>query len=306
MEQRLAYQESEFKAWMSHHGKVYASVEEFAHRFKIFSENSAYIRVHNEQGHSYTLGTTKFADMTHEEFRALVSNPRPSSDPRSRSYVDLSVVAAADSIDWRTKGVVTPVKDQGSCGSCWSFSATGSIEGAYAIATGTLKSFSEQQLVDCSWAFGNAGCGGGWMDNAFQYAESTGLETESDYPYTGEDGSCSEDPSKFAVKVTSYVDVQTNSDSALAAALNVGPVSIAIEADQSAFQFYTRGIINMDDCGSNLDHGVLAVGYTADAWIVKNSWGPSWGEQGYVRLQRVPDASVGTCGVLLAPSYPLV
>jgi len=216
----------------------------------------------------------------------------------------------ADAVDWRDQGAVTPVKNQGQCGSCWSFSATGSMEGRYQIKTGNLVSLSEQQLVDCSTSQGNMGCNGGLMDYAFQYAESNPLETEAEYPYTAKDGKCHVSGGEVAVR--SFKDVTPKSASALKAAAAEGPVSIAIDAGGIAFQLYHGGIMKgggLTGCGTSLDHGVLLVGYGSengkDYWIVKNSWGASWGEKGYLRMARDDSSTdAGTCGLQLQPSYP--
>merc|ERR1711862_646427 len=202
----------------------------------------------------------------------------------------------AESIDWTTKGAVTPVKNQGQCGSCWSFSTTGGLEGAYQIASGNLVSMSEQQFVDCDHE--DSGCGGGLMDRAFSFAQGNAIATESSYPYQGVDGTCK---SSFTTAlpqgaVTGYTDVG-RSASALKSALNSHPVSVAIEADQAAFQQYTGGVIT-SGCGSQLDHGVLAVGYDGDAIKVKNSWGASWGVNGYVQM------NANQCGITQSASYP--
>jgi len=220
----------------------------------------------------------------------------------------------ATSVDWRTKGAVTPVKNQAQCGSCWAFSTTGSLEGANQIKTGKLVSLSEQQLVDCATAEGNQGCNGGLMDDAFKYIEHDGLETESDYPYTGRDGKCSADKAKEQVKVASFVDVKASSGAAFKAALDKGPVSVAIDAAGIMFQLYHGGIMKgggLFGCGTSLDHGVLAVGYGSengsDYWIVKNSWGGSWGEKGYLRMAAdYTSTDAGTCGIQLQASYPVV
>merc|ERR1711907_51900 len=186
-------------------------------------------------------------------------------------------------------------------GSCWAFSAVASMEGAYAQKTGNLKSFSEQQLVDCSKSFGNHGCQGGLMDFAFKYAESNKMEQEADYRYTARNGVCQYKVNEGVFNTVGYTDVMHNSPSQLMAASNLGVVSIAIEADKRVFQHYTGGVIDSSDCGKQLDHGVAVVGYTSDSFIVRNSWGASWGDQGYVQISN---SAENICGILSAPSYP--
>jgi len=209
---------------------------------------------------------------------------------------------------------VTPVKNQQQCGSCWAFSTTGSLEGAWQIASGKLVSLSEQQLVDCSKAEGNMGCGGGLMDNGFKYLEENAACTEESYPYLAKNGQCTASSCTVGVpkgSVTGFKDVETDDEQALMEAVSKGPVSIAIEADHQAFQFYSGGVLKKA-CGTRLDHGVLVVGYGESNgvkfWKVKNSWGESWGEQGYIELEREnsPDGKAGECGLLSQPSYPVV
>jgi C1A family cysteine protease len=211
-------------------------------------------------------------------------------------------------VDWRKKNAVTPVKNQGQCGSCWAFSTTGSVEGAWALANNTLVSLSEQQLMDCSTAQGNQGCNGGLMDNAFTWIISNGgITGESDDAYLGAAGTC---PTGAPVraKITAFKDIPVGDENSLQAAATLGPVSIAIEADQPAFQFYSGGVLDDASCGTTLDHGVLIVGFGTDSasnkpyWIVKNSWGASWGEQGYIRMVR----NKNQCGLAQSASYPVV
>ena len=217
--------------------------------------------------------------------------------------------ATATSVDWRNKGAVTPVKDKGECGGSWAFATTGSIEGAYAIVSGSLVALSEQQLLDCTngWPWGNQGCSGGTMDTSFRYIITNGgLASESHYPYTGQDGECEKsNAARHDVSIKGFNDVTPYNDTALAAAVAKGPVAVAVDADQTNFQFYKSGIYS-GPCGTALDSGVLVVGYTPDHWIVKNSWGTSWGEQGYIMMSRSVGGRLGLCGILMLPSYPVV
>jgi len=207
-----------------------------------------------------------------------------------------------DSIDWRAKGAVTPVKHQGQCGSCWAFSTTGVLEGAYFIKTGKLVSFSEQQLVDCATNAGY-GCQGGWPYLALQYAGQYGVQTEADYPYAGVRYACRYNGARATKANGSYRVIQSRSTDALKAALAEGPVSVLVQATEPAFQFYKSGVL-VNGCSAGVNHAVLAVGYkkvgSLDAFIIKNSWGTTWGEQGYMYLsssQQI-NGGLGACGVL--------
>ena len=223
-------------------------------------------------------------------------------------------------VNWVEKGAVTTPKDQCQCGSCWSFSTTGALEGAYATKYGNLVSFSEQQLVDCDNLKNGGkdhGCNGGLMDNAFSWiTKNGGLCSEKDYPYvsgtTQTSGTCQSKCSNIAnSKIVKHVDVPPKSDDAMMNALTLQPVSVAIEADQREFQLYKSGVFTTS-CGTNLDHGVLVVGYGTsngqDYYLVKNSWGTSWGDGGYIMLGRGPSYNngAGQCGVLLEASYPVL
>lgn len=317
-----------FDEWRQEFNRTYVSIEEEGHKFITWLDNWHKILKHNhESGASYTLRLNQFGDMTSQEFRDYVHGPKGSClkrKPRGETPIVLnaaasynqnkgiSVAANPTTVDWRTKNVVTPVKNQGSCGSCWAFSSTGSIECRVAIATGVLNSLSEQQLVDCSGSYGNDGCSGGLMDDAFKYVEASGgLCTEAEYPYKGVDGICTS--STCGTKydpISSYSDVKSDNEADLETAVSQGCVSVAIEADQLAFQYYSGGILDTT-CGTELDHGVLLVGYNneetdSEYWILKNSWGTSWGIQGYAYLCKDcnKNGNEGECGVNREPSYP--
>merc|ERR1712195_240829 len=305
-----------FKAFQTDHAKTYAEHQTPA-KFRVFKDNVDFINDHNKNhadSLGYTVGINQFADMTKTEYKRTMLGYNALRKPTNLVTEKLDETAAPASVDWTTKGAVTPVKNQGSCGSCWAFSTTGSIEGANFIANGNLVSLSEQQLVDCAGSFGNQGCNGGLMDDGFKYVEASGLETEASYAYKGADGTCNSakqsahDGINPGV-VTSFTDVPTNSESQLAAAVSKGPVSVAIEADQSGFQFYKSGVFS-GTCGTQLDHGVLAVGFGTSGgsayWKVKNSWGASWGDAGYIQMAKDIGSSSGQCGIASQPSYPIV
>jgi len=260
--------------------------------------------------HSYTLGLNAYADLTNAEFRLRMNGLRINA---TRSPVsERTILGLPTAVDWRKEGYVTPVKDQAQCGSCWAFSTTGSVEGQHFKATGKLVSLSEQNLVDCSDYEGNMGCFGGLMDNSFKYIiDNQGIATEDSYPYTGHDGFgiCHFSGKTVGATISSFKDVTKGSESALQEAVaTVGPVSVAIDAGQPSFQLYKDGVYNEPACSSTeLDHGVLAVGYDSlngqDYWIVKNSWGVSWGQQGYIFMTRNKN---NQCGIATESSYPVV
>jgi len=286
----------------------YESMIEHNRRFEIFKDNMDIAKEHNEGDHGWKMGVTQFADQTAEEFEAFLalgSGAKP-TNTEPRTVFDASKYdAAPDSKDWVSEGAVTPVKDQASCGSCWAFSTTGSLEGANKLyGSKVLSSLSEQELVDCSGSAGNQGCNGGLMDNAFKWIKTNGLCLESAYPYTGKDGSCQK--SSCTAKITtvkSWTDVKGEDDLTTAVG-TVGPVSIAVDAN-AKWQMYKSGIMTSRFCPKNsLDHGVLAVGYDKSAkyWKIKNSWAKTWGEEGYVRIVYGENA----CGLANQPSYPVL
>jgi C1A family cysteine protease len=279
-------QANDFEAWTTRHEKVYATSAEYEKRAGIFKANLLKAQIRNlesiQNGGDAVHGVTQFSDLTEEEFRNtyLMPNYVPVEDDR---FVETSLEVAAD-VDWRTKGVLTRVKDQGQCGSCWAFSATEAIE-SYAMLSNKypLHELSPQQINSCDKTDG--GCNGGNTESAYMYVvRAGGIETEQSYPYTsgsGRTGTCMADTTKFVVKVAGYKAVARGEPS-LETALNNGPVSVCLAAD--AFQTYRGGILA--SCPGQIDHCVQAVGYTADYWIIRNSWGANWGEAGFLRLKR--------------------
>jgi len=320
-----SYYEAKFFGWMGEHGVKPESGEHFVRMIQNFADNDDYITASNAKKQSFTLGHNKFSHLSSDEWKAYIakSGRFVKDTTETPAFIHSAPTlrsSLATEIDWTTKGAVTPVKDQGQCGSCWSFSTTGAIEGAYFNKNSVLESFSEQHLVDCDnlrHHFGrDHGCNGGLMDNAFSWVKKNGgICTEVAYPYisgtTKTEGTCDESKCTINAKSApdSFVDVEKNSDAAMMSALNVGPVAIAIQADEKDFQLYTSGVLTAP-CGTSLDHGVLAVGYGTldgtDYYKVKNSWGEAWGLNGYILLERGVAQKEGQCGMLSSASYPVL
>ncbi|GAB0097150.1 Cathepsin L [Sergentomyia squamirostris] len=313
----------EWKAYKVEHNKHYTDYEDEM-RLKIFKDNKLKVARHNQRFHegkvTFKLGLNKYADLLHHEFVAKMNgfNRTAMNNEVMRKKVELGVtyiepanVKVPETVDWRDKGAVTGVKDQGHCGSCWSFSATGALEGQHFRKTGVLVSLSEQNLVDCSGSYGNNGCNGGLMDNAFQYIKDNGgIDTEKSYKYEGIDDTCRYDPRNRGATDKGFVDIpQGNEKKMMQALATIGPVSVAIDASHESFQLYQSGVYFEPECSpEELDHGVLAVGYGTDEngddyWLVKNSWGTSWGDKGYVKMARNKN---NHCGIATSSSYPLV
>ncbi|KAG8385455.1 hypothetical protein BUALT_Bualt03G0047100 [Buddleja alternifolia] len=297
--------------WMGQYGKTYKNEAEKAMRFKIFKENVEFIESFNSAGTKpYKLGINEFADLKNDEFRAFRNGYKTPSNPASTTFMYENVTTIPPSIDWRKKGAVTKIKDQGQCGCCWAFSAVAAMEGVNKLKTGKLISLSEQELVDCDSTGEDEGCNGGLMDDAFKFIiKNNGLAAESDYPYKGTDDTCNKEKEALsAAKINGYEDVPSDDESALLKAVANQPVSVAIDAGGMGFQLYSGGVFT-GDCGTDLNHGVTAVGYGTSEdgtkyWLVKNSWGVSWGEEGYIRMKRDVDAKGGLCGIAMQPSYP--
>jgi len=298
-----------FTTWMHQHGKIY-DASEFQTRYVAFKTNADFVASWDATSKGFEVELNTFADLTIAEFSSIYLGTKFEAKQAPSIELSNSAAPAADSVDWRTKGYVTAVKDQGQCGSCWSFSATGSTEGQWFHKSGTLTSLSEQELMDCSTSYGNKGCDGGLMDNAFKYIMKSGLVSEASYPYTAKNGKCSATGKTVVAHLTGYKDVTKSSETALTAAItSIGPVSVAIDASHSSFQLYKSGVYYEAKCSSSaLDHGVLAVGFgsttspAADYYIVKNSWGTVWGMSGYINMSRNKN---NNCGIATMASYPI-
>ncbi|KAH6821345.1 xylem cysteine peptidase 1 [Perilla frutescens var. hirtella] len=300
-----------FESWIDKHGKMYKSLEEKLHRFEIFKDNLKHIDERNKAVTNYWLGLNEFSDLSHDEFKKMYLGlksdqiPRRNESPEDFKYRDFKDLPK--SVDWRKKGAVARVKNQGQCGSWWAFSTVAAVEGINQIVTGNLTELFEQELIDCDTTYNN-GCNGGLMDYAFAFIVSNGgLHKEDDYPYLME-GTCEESRDEAeVVTIDDYHDMPTNDEKSFLKALANQPLSVAIDASGRDFQFYSGGVFD-GQCGTDLDHGVAAVGYGTskgvDYVVVKNSWGPKWGEKGFIRMKRNTGKPEGKCGINKMASFP--
>ncbi|XP_073319118.1 cathepsin S-like [Pagrus major] len=303
-----------WELWKKMHNKVYSQQIEELGRRRIWEENLEMINVHNLEAslglHTYELAMNHLGDLTTEEIINMLTGtvvpPNLESDPSNYVRVNVSL---PPSVDWRDKGLVTEVKMQGSCGSCWAFSAVGALEGQLKKSTGVLMSLSPQNLVDCSLKYGNHGCNGGFMTSAFEYViQNKGIDSDAAYPYVGKSGTCKYDSKNRAASCSSYTLLPEGDEYALKEALaNVGPISVAIDASRPKFFFYRHGVYRDKKCSHNVNHGVLAVGYGTekkrDYWLIKNSWGVRYGDEGYIKMAR---NKRNQCGIALYASFPVM
>jgi cathepsin L len=294
-------------------GKKYEDTETELHRYNVWKSNHAMIDDHNKEADKFgfELEVNPYTDLTSEEFVAMYNGFKmaPTNSTRN-TFKSTPSFKAAENVDWREKGAVTPVKNQGQCGSCWSFSATGSLEGQHFLKDGQLVSLSEQNLMDCSTAEGNHGCKGGLMDKAFEYIiKNRGIDTEQSYPYQAHDERCRFRTANVGATMSSFRDIEHGDVNALMEAIQtIGPISVAMDASRPAFHAYKRGVYSDRTCSSKkLDHGVLAVGFGTyegtPYFLVKNSWGPMWGMEGYFMIERSEE---NMCGLATQASYPIV
>jgi C1A family cysteine protease len=296
-----------FQSWMTQYNSIFEG-HELNYRFTVFQSNLNVIRTHNANpDKTFEMGPNQFTALTPEEFSSRFFG----YDANAVKDIPITVLPTSNlpsSVNWTAAGAVTDVKNQGDCGSCWSFSTCGSMEGLNAIKNDQLVSLSEAQLMDCSWFYGNKACDGGSMVAALEYSAKRGLMNDTVYPYTGKTSIlCKYKEDEVQFKNSGHTMVTPNSVEQLMAATVQQPISIAVEANQASWQNYKSGVIT-SGCGQQLDHGVLVVGYgetekNVSYWLVKNSWGVTWGMEGYLMIEK---SGANICGVLSQPVYPTV
>ncbi|XP_076844570.1 cathepsin S, ortholog2, tandem duplicate 1 [Brachyhypopomus gauderio] len=303
-----------WELWKKKHDKIYSSEIEELGRRQIWEGNLRQITIHNLEAslgmHTFDIGMNHMGDMTTEEILKNFAGTRVPSDlKRPSTFVSSAGAPVPDSVDWRTSGYVTDVKNQGSCGSCWAFSAVGALEGQLKKKTGQLLSLSPQNLVDCSSKYGNKGCNGGFMTKAFQYIiDNGGIDSDAGYPYTAVQGDCKYDPTKRAANCSSYSFTPRGDEEQLKQAVaTIGPISVGIDATRPLFVMYRSGVYSDPTCSQNVNHAVLVVGYGTlngqDYWLVKNSWGRQFGDEGYIRIARNKG---NLCGIASYACYPIM
>ena len=303
-----------FNLYLARYSKSYSTKEEYLQRRAVFERQFNLVQEHNAQnGVSYTLGLNKFSDLTTEEFeRNYLGDSGAPEDESADDSIPAPKLSQQQvfPIDWRTKGAVGPVKDQGHCGSCWSFSTAGPIEEHYAIKYGKQVVLAEQQLVECSWAFGNNGCNGGLFANGYAYVKQYGLELNSTYPYIANDtAACRYDPANVVVNIAGTVSAIRSADGLKAALMN-GPASVSLHASTDSFRNYKSGVFEDYTCPTTVNHAVQSIGWGTeggkDYFIIRNSWGPSWGDQGYIKMAAV-NTDLGICGLYYrVPMQPII
>nr|BAF94151.1 cathepsin L-like cysteine protease 1 [Plautia stali] len=315
----IAEAASEFTRFKSQYRKDYPSDSVERYRKKVYKQNEKFVREHNERYErgevTYKMALNHLADMHPREFMATFlgfnrSLRATNKVPEGIPFRHNKDAVIQKEVDWRQKGAISPVKDQGHCGSCWAFSSTGALEAHTFLKKGRRVSLSEQNLIDCSLNYGNNGCEGGLMEQAFQYVrDNDGIDTEEAYPYEGEDSECRFKKNNVGATDAGFVTIPSGDEQALMEAVATqGPLSIAIDASNPSFQFYSEGVYYEPECSSaQLDHGVLLVGYGVEKdqkyWLVKNSWSEQWGENGYIKMARNKD---NNCGIATQASFPIV
>ncbi|XP_029880421.2 cathepsin S-like isoform X2 [Aquila chrysaetos chrysaetos] len=303
-----------WQLWKKTYGKEYRHEKEEGDRRATWERNLQLVTLHNLEHslglHSYELGMNHLGDMTSEEVVALLTGLNVAPQPNRTSTYRLQPGSKVpDTVDWREKGCVTDVKYQGACGSCWAFSAVGALEAQVKLKTGKLVSLSAQNLVDCTRSYGNKGCGGGWKTKAFQYIiDNQGIDSDASYPYTAQDGVCRYNLTARAATCSMYVELPHGNEATLKDAVaNVGPVSVSIDASQPTFFLYKSGVYHDPNCSQVVNHAVLIIGYGSldgeDYWLVKNSWGVHFGDQGYIRMARNHG---NHCGIASYGVYPQI
>ncbi|CAG9310351.1 unnamed protein product [Blepharisma stoltei] len=304
---QIELEESEFQDFLQTYHKSYQG-EEYLKRLNIFRDNAAFIRVHNLQNQDWVLGINQFADITFQEFKEkYLTSKFPEIKPQEIKEIENPVQGTPATVDWRTKGAVTPVLDQGVClGGSYAFAAIGAIEGIWNITGNPLVPLSVQEIIDCSGTYGNHGCDFGNVLGVYEYVTDKGVTSDAVYPFTAKTGTCNGgDVTKIVAEIQGYSEMTNTTSAALMTTVAQQPVTVGVQADQATWVFYHGGIIT-NNCGTKPDHNVLIVGYNSvkkpNYWIVKNSWGKDWGESGYMRIAMKDGA--GVCGINLYTSFP--